>query len=258
MTLLPRTSLGKTGIDVSAIGFGSFKIGRNRGIKYPDGYELPGERACAELLEGILDLGINLIDTAPAYGMAEERIGRHLSQRREDFVLSSKVGEQFIDGESIYQFGAEAVAESVENSLRRLQTDHLDLLFIHSNGDDLHILNDTDTVVAMQLLKRAGKARAIGLSGKTIEGAEAALDWADVLMVEYHLNDDSHREVMEKARQRDVGVLVKKGLAAGHLPPENAIRYVLQNRAVNSLVLGGLNRNHFAENCRIATEVRGV
>ncbi|MDC0262316.1 aldo/keto reductase, partial [Planctomycetaceae bacterium] len=92
MNPLPRRPLGKTGIIVSAIGFGSFKIGRNQGIKYPSGYELPTDQECERLLNGILDLGINLIDTAPAYGIAEQRLGQLLSQfpskRRDEIVLS--------------------------------------------------------------------------------------------------------------------------------------------------------------------------
>lgn len=256
MSSLPRRPLGKTGMEVSAIGFGSFKIGRNQGIKYPTHYDLPSDDQCAQLLDGIQELGINLIDTAPAYGIAEERLGRLLGKRREEIVLASKVGERFSDGESVYEFGADAVTRSVEESLRRLNTDHLDLLLIHSNGDDLHILNETDTVAAMQVLKLAGKVRAIGLSGKTIEGATAALDWADLLMVEFHMQDTSHRELMRAAHERGVGVLVKKGLAAGHLDPNEAIDFVLSESSVDSLVLGGLNLDHFRSNCDIARQSR--
>ena len=75
--------LGRTGRHVSPIGFGAFKIGRNQGIKYASAYDLPDETAVAALLEGVLDLGINLIDTAPAYGLSEERIGRALGNDRQ-------------------------------------------------------------------------------------------------------------------------------------------------------------------------------
>lgn len=256
MSSLPQRPLGKTGLEVSAIGFGSFKVGRNQGIKYPTGYDLPTDDECSQLIDGILDLGINLIDTAPAYGIAEERLGMLLGQRREKIVLSSKVGERFVDGQSIYEYGADAVNRSVEDSLTRLKTDRLDLLLIHSNGNDLHILNETDTVTAMQLLKMAGKVRAIGLSGKTVEGAAASLDWADVLMVEFHIQDTSHQELIQKAHERGIGVLVKKGLAAGHLHPQKAIEFVLSEPSVDSLVLGGLNLDHFRSDCEIAMQTR--
>src|SRR5687768_4809484 len=96
--------LGKTGRLVSPIGFGAFKIGRNQGIKYPSGYALPDDVAVERLLNGVLDLGINLIDTAPAYGISEQRIGQFLSHRRNEFTLSTKVGETFEDGHSRYEY----------------------------------------------------------------------------------------------------------------------------------------------------------
>src|SRR5205814_1026963 len=111
---------------------GSFKIGRNQKIKYAQGYDLPDDAAAGRLLNGVLDLGINLIDTAPAYGIAEERIGRFISHRRREFRLCTKVGETFANGESNYDFSAAAVTASVERSLSLLQTDVLDLVLIHS------------------------------------------------------------------------------------------------------------------------------
>src|SRR5690348_3747969 len=95
-----RRTLGKTGLSVSPIAFGAFKIGRNEKIKYAQGYPLPTEEETARLLNGLLDLGINLIDTAPAYGLSEERIGRHISRRRGEFILSTKFGETFENGKS--------------------------------------------------------------------------------------------------------------------------------------------------------------
>lgn len=255
MTQLVRRPLGRTGLDVSPLGFGSFKIGRNQGIKYPQAYDLPDDGATAALLDAILEFGINLIDTAPAYGVAEERLGRHLSGRRGEFVLSSKVGEIFEDGVSRYDFSRAGMIRSVESSLRKLKTDALDLLLIHSHGDDVQILQQTDAVAVLHDLKRRGLTRGIGLSGKTVAGAEAALEWADAIMAEYHADDESHAGVMEAAQSRGVGVLVKKGLASGRLPVQRAIAFVLENEAVGSLVLGGLNVEHFRENCRIATSI---
>jgi len=84
--------LGKTGILVTPIGYGAFKIGRNEGIKYPQGYALPSEAEVGRLLNGVLDLGVNLIDTAPAYGLSEHRIGQAIGHRRREYVLSTKVG----------------------------------------------------------------------------------------------------------------------------------------------------------------------
>ncbi len=250
--MVPRRPLGRTGFHVSVVGFGAFKIGRNQGIKYPHGYQLPDEQQVARLLNAVLDAGINFIDTAPAYGVSEERIGRSLRHRRDEFVLSTKVGETFVDGRSHYDFSAESVRASVHRSLKRLQTDVLDVLFIHSDGRDLHILTETDVVATLLELRDKGDVRAVGLSGKTVEGARAALEWADVLMVQYHLQDRSHEPVIAAAAERGVGVVVKKGLASGHLTPEEAIPFVLANPGVSSLVIGGLNLEHIRQNLRTA------
>src|SRR5205814_2753133 len=107
-----------------------FKIGRNEKIKYAQNYPLPTDVETAKLLNGVLDLGINLIDTAPAYGLSEERIGKHLAKRRPEFILSTKAGESFENGNSTYDFSPPGIAKSVERSLKRLKTDHVDFLFL--------------------------------------------------------------------------------------------------------------------------------
>ncbi|GAB4142659.1 MAG: aldo/keto reductase [Planctomycetaceae bacterium] len=244
--------LGRTGLSVSPVGFGAFKIGRNQGIKYPSGYDLPSEQDVSILLNRVLDAGIRYIDTAPAYGLSEKRIGKAIGHRRAEFTLSTKVGETFENGRSTYDFSAKAIRESVQRSLKRLQTDILDAVFLHSDGNDLKILNETEAVSTLVSLKEQGLIRAVGLSGKTIEGARSALEWADVLMVEYHLEDISHSELLSEAHKAGIGIVVKKGLAAGRIAPHEAIPFVLKNPAVTSLVIGGLNINHLRENIAIA------
>lgn len=245
--------LGQTGLHVSPLAFGTFKIGRNEKIKYPQPYDLPDERQVAELLDGVLELGINLLDTAPAYGLSEELLGRCLGPRRAEFVLSTKVGETFVNGESQYDFTESAVRQSVQRSLKRLQTDALDLVLIHTPHDDVRVLRETPVVETLQQLKQAGWVRAIGLSGKTVEAAQLALDWADVLMLEYHLHDTSMREIISAAKQCGLGVLIKKGLASGHLHAAEAIPFVLQTPGVSSLVIGGLSLAHLRENVALAS-----
>jgi len=242
-----RRRLGRTGLDVSPIAFGAFKIGRNRGTKYLHGYDLPDDEAVDRMLNGVLDLGINLIDTAPAYGLSERRIGRALSHRRSEYAISTKAGESFHDGRSTYDFSSSAIRRSVQQSLERLSTDVVDILLLHSNGEDLAILKETDAVETLLDLRSAGLARAVGFSGKTVDGAYAALAWADVLMVEYHLQDRSHEGVVAEAAAADVGILVKKGLASGRLDPAQAVRFVLSNAAVGSLVIGSLSLDHLSD-----------
>ena len=248
----PRRPLGRTGLSVSPLAFGAFKIGRNEKIKYARQYALPSEEESAALLNAVLDLGINLIDTAPAYGLSEERIGRHASHRRAEFILSTKVGETFENGVSTYDFSRDAVERSVARSLRRLRTDAVDLLLIHSGADDLRLLTETDVVETLLSLKQRGMTRFVGLSGKAPAAASHALSWADALMIEYHPDDRSHEQVLSEAAKRGVAVLVKKPLASGSLPPARAIPFVLQNAAVSTLVIGGLNVGHIRENLRLA------
>jgi aryl-alcohol dehydrogenase-like predicted oxidoreductase len=244
--------LGRHDLELSAIGFGAFKIGRNEGIKYATAYELPDDDAVARLLAGVLDLGVTYVDTAPAYGTSEARLGRLLPADRPAPVISTKVGETFEDGRSTHDFGAAAVRRSVERSADRLGRAVLDLVLVHSDGRDLEILGETDVAATLAALRDEGRIRCIGFSGKTPAGAAAALAWADAIMVEYHLDDRSHEAVMAEAAARGVGVIVKKGLASGRLEPAAAIRFVLDNPAVTSLVIGGLSLEHFRANVEAA------
>ncbi len=247
-----KRRLGRSAIEVSPIGFGSFKIGRNTGMKYPQAYELPDDDAVGRLIDGLLDLGINYIDTAPAYGLSEERLGAVLSGRRDDVVLSTKVGETFENGRATYDFSTEGIRASVQRSLQRLCTEMIDVVFIHSDGNDMRILAETAAVPALTALRDEGVIRAIGLSGKTVEGARAALSWSDVVMVEYNDSDRTHAGVIAEAADRGVGVVVKKGLASGRLAAEQSIPFVLGTAGVSSLVVGSLNLDHLAENVAVA------
>ena len=248
---MDRRRLGRTAFQLSPIGFGAFKIGRNQGIKYAQEYELPTDAEVSRLLNGVLDLGVNYIDTAPAYGLSEERIGRLLT-RPDEAVISTKAGETFVDGRSVFDFSPTGVRKSIDRSRRLLLREALDIVFIHSSGDDLAILNETDVVAALQTMREVGLIKAIGFSGKTVEGARHALEWADAIMVEYHINDQSHAAVIDEAAQREVGVVVKKPLASGHLPPEKAIEFILRNTHITSMVIGGLDLNHIRSNIAIA------
>lgn len=247
-----RRPLGRTGLAVSPIGLGTVKIGRTQGLKHPRPHDLPTEEAAAELLHAALDLGINLIDTAPAYGLAEERIGRAIAHRRDEFVLVTKAGETFADGRSTFDFSGPALRRSLDRSLAALRCDAVDVLLLHSSGDDLALLHRTDAVPTLLDLRAQGLARFIGLSGKSPEGAEAALAWADVLMVPYNADDRAHEAVISRAAASGVGVLIKKGLGSGHLPPTESIGLCLGVPGVSSLVVGTVNPAHLADNCRAA------
>jgi len=240
--------LGRTPFELTPLGFGAFKIGRNIGIKYPQPYDLPADDEARALLNGVLDLGINYIDTAPAYGLSEQRIGELIGHRNDAFTCSTKVGETFENGRSTYDFSESAVRASIERSRQRLKRDTLDIVFIHSDGRDESVLRETEVVRTLQELKSDGVITAIGFSGKTVEGARLALPWADAIMVEYHIKDRSHEPVMKEAHESGVGVVVKKGLASGRLGAAKAVAFVLANPHVTSLVVGGLNLEHLRAN----------
>jgi len=253
-----RRLLGRTGLAVTSLGFGAFKLGRNEQIRYPSSYALPSEEEAVRMIGHVLDSGINTIDTAPAYGCSEERVGRALQLlgRRTEVVLCTKVGEEFSDGFSAYDFGATAVRCSVERSLRRLRTDAVDIVFLHSDGDDIRILERTDAPETLERLRERGLVRAVGLSASDEAGIRAAISWADVIMAEYNLSAKANAAAMADAHAAGVGVVVKKGLASGHLESGPAIEFVLSCEAVDSLFVGGLSAEHVAANVRVADRNR--
>ncbi len=254
MDVPPRRRLGRTGLTVSPVGFGAFKIGRNQGIKYAAGYDLPDDETSDRLLHRVLDLGIDLIDTAPAYGSSEERIGRALSGRRDDFTLSTKVGETWRGDAGHYDFSPDAVEGSLERSLKALRTDRLDLVFVHSDGSDRAILERGEVLEVLERRRDAGDLRFIGFSGKTVEGHLAAIESGafDALMVEFHPLEPSQRPVIEAASAADVGIVVKKGLASGRLEPRDALPFCLEPPGVATVVIGSLTPEHLADNLAIA------
>ncbi|MDP7029844.1 MAG: aldo/keto reductase [Phycisphaerales bacterium] len=244
--------LGRTGLMVSHVGWGTVKIGRNIDVKFPKPFDLPTDAEACRIIEAMLDLGITLIDTAPAYGLAESRLGQALRGRRDEVVLCTKVGEYWDDGRSRHDFSGASAESGLHESLKRLGTDAVDVLLVHSDGNDLAIQRDTDLVEAMQRLKRAGLARSIGMSAKTPEGTAEALGWADVVMCTYSHADQTHQQVIRDAAARGCGVLLKKVLGSGHLDAEAALRFVLHESPiaadVSCAVIGSLDPDRMRRN----------
>ena len=219
--------LGSTGLRVSPLGLGTVKLGRDQGVKYPSGFQIPDDDEARMLLKLSRDLGINLIDTAPAYGRSEERLGPLLRGQRQDWVIVSKVGEEFVDGQSSHDFSAAHTRRSVERSLKRLETDFIDLVLVHSDGNDLAILNGCEVYETLAELKREGKIRGFGLSGKTVEGGLKALETGDCAMVTYNLNEQAELPVIDYAAAHGKAILVKKALASGHVSGEQFDAWVV-------------------------------
>lgn len=252
--------LGRTGMLVSPIGLGTVKIGRDRGVKYPRPFEIPDDAAAAALLGRAADLGVNVLDTAPAYGASEARLGALLAAGagggRDRWVLCTKAGEEFdaATGASTYDFSPAAITASVERSLRRLRTDRLDAVLLHCDERDEWTVRESGAVEALESLRRAGAVRVIGASMRTVEGGLAAVERCDVVMVTYNRGDPSQRAVIDAARARGVGVLVKKGLASGHAADDApaAVRFALACPGVGSLIVGTINPAHLEECVRAA------
>ncbi|MBX3708367.1 MAG: aldo/keto reductase [Gammaproteobacteria bacterium] len=247
--ILQKRLIGETGIEVSVIGLGTVKFGRNQGVKYPTAFTLPSDDEIENLLSVAMESGINLLDTAPAYGSSEERLGKWLRGKRHDWVISTKAGEEFIEGESYYDFLPSAMIQSVERSLQRLNTDYLDIVFVHSNGDDLRIIEQEEVFSTLSALKKAGKIRAYGMSTKTVAGGLLTIDSADIAMVTYNPVCTDDRYVIQYAHKKQKGIFIKKALASGHMPVSvaDSMQFIFEEQGVSSVVIGTVNPNHLRE-----------
>jgi aryl-alcohol dehydrogenase-like predicted oxidoreductase len=237
--------LGKTEILVSRIGLGTVKIGRNEAVKYSAPFQLPSDNQLRELLDGALAHGLNLIDTSPAYGESETRLAPFVGKHRNRIVISTKAGEAFENGQSIYNFSPTAIMASATLSMRRLKVDALDILLIHSDGRDRQ--NILSALPALSKLKADGKVRAIGISAKTEEGVLTAVqEQLDVVMAPFSLTNQSLSPALANAHRAGLGVIAIKGLESGFLSAkiEKAVQFVLGQSFIDSLVIGTINPNH--------------
>lgn len=255
---LPKRPLGTTGLAVSILGLGTVKLGRDQGVKYPDHFTIPDDDTARELLALARDIGINLVDTAPAYGTSEERLGRLLKGQRQDWLICSKVGEEFDNGQSRFDFSPAHTRFSVERSLARLATDHLDIVLVHSDGNDEDIIRNRGTLETLADLKREGKLRAFGMSTKTVAGGILAAQRADCVMITWNLAEQSEIPVADYCHQHGKGVLIKKALASGHLasqeqdPVAASFAMLFAHPGVSSAIVGTINPAHLVANAERA------
>ncbi len=197
--------LGKTGLLVSPLGLGAAEIG----------FLGTDQAAVTELLHFALDHGINVIDTAAGYDTSEERIGRALGPRRRQCVLVSKCGWAEEGEESPASWTAEEIALSIDRSLARLRTDHIDVMLLHSC--DRQVLERGEAMAALERARESGKVRFLGYSGDG-EAAAFACRLPAVSVIETSVNfcDQANLEtVLPAAREARVGVLAKRSLAGG-------------------------------------------
>jgi aryl-alcohol dehydrogenase-like predicted oxidoreductase len=213
MAITTRT-LGRTGADVTILGYGAMEL---RGA--PRGPEIDDENA-GRLLNAVLDGGINLIDTSPDYGRSEELIGASIGHRRDEFFLASKCGcllELPTDSPPPYphDYSPENVRADVEQSLRRLRTDRLDLVQVHMSPSPA-TLAENHTVETLQALRHEGKVRFIGMSGILPYLPEhIAMNVFDVFQIPYSAVQREHEDLITQAANTGTGTLIRGGAARG-------------------------------------------
>jgi aryl-alcohol dehydrogenase-like predicted oxidoreductase len=197
-----RSIFGRTGLEVSSLGFGGAPIG----------YLATEQQHVTRVLNLLLDKGVNVIDTAACYPGSEALIGRAVGHRRNEFVLVSKCGHQ-VEGVSGAEWSPELINQTVDRALTRLGTDHLDVMLLHSCG--LVVLQQGDALAALTRAREAGKVRFLGYSGDNEDAAFATgLPEVDVIETSVNICDQANlTSVLPKARERNLGVLAKRPIA---------------------------------------------
>ena len=213
---LQKRYIPKMDTEVTFLGFGALEIGRNWGLG--DDKERPAEEVAGQVLNTVLDAGINLIDSASAYHRSEERIGKYVSSRRSEYVLATKCGEHSSEPSTYYDFSYDAITESIDRSLKLLNTDVIDLIQIHFGPDSEGVLNRGETVRAMKDARAAGKVRYLGASidGELAKRCILSGDF-DVMQMGYNLFYQANAENIRLCKERGMGVLIRSGLGNGLL-----------------------------------------
>ncbi|MCL2522700.1 MAG: aldo/keto reductase [Erysipelotrichales bacterium] len=206
------------GHEVTFLGFGALEIGRDWGFV---NRTRPEETEALALIQEVLDSGVNLIDTASAYHLSEERIGKFIKSNGKKFFLASKCGEHNRDNSTYYDFSYQAVKESIKRSLKLLNVEELDLLQIHFGPNAEQVIKDGETYKAMAEAKSVGKVKLLGAS---IDGAlakECILSGNfDCMQMTYNLLDTSNFANLQLCKEKNIGVLIKGPFAQGKLTPK--------------------------------------
>lgn len=277
---MKRHTFGNTGLEVSPLGFGAA----------PVGFLKTDQQQVTQIVNMLLDRGVNLIDTAAIYEGSEEAIGRAVAGRRSEYILVSKCGQatSALGGE---EWSAALIEQTIDQSLQRLRTDFLDAMLLHSC--DLPTLEKGEAIAALVKAREAGKIRFAGYSGDNKAAAYAA-EHPELAVVETSINicDQANIDLMQlTAAQKDVGVIAKRPLAnaawkkasaqpefyasyaaeytrrfeAMHLSlqdlgfegprekvwPEVALRFALSHPGVHTAIVGTTNPQHAEANLEI-------
>ncbi len=282
MADLPRTTLGRTGLEVTKLGYGTMEF---RGA--PRGPETTDEEA-ERVLNAVLDAGINFIDTSPDYGVAEERIGKYISHRRSEFYLASKCGcaaGEFLTPNHDHFFTAANVRAGVEQSLQRMKTDYLDVVQFHMSPTRAQ-LEEAGALDELLKLRDEGKVRFVGMSG-TLPNLREHIDMNvfDEFQIPYSAIEREHENLIAAASAAGSGILIRGGAARGaptdwegrsRLRPgaeapkdvweqakldelldgmsriEFTLRFTLSNPDLDTTIVGTRNLDHLTSNVAMA------
>ena len=237
-TDLPTRILGDTGLEVTQLGFGAMVLwGSYRDIS---------DEQAGRLLNAILDSGITFIDTSPDYGVSEDRIGKHISHRRDAFYLATKCGCN-IDPDAVpldpdHLWTGDRLRRNIDQSLRRMKTDHVDVLQMHN--PPVEDVEKGGLVEVLQEIRASGKTRFIGVSSPTgpdlLEFVRMGV--FDTFQIPYSALERRHEGLIQEAADAGAGIIIRGGIARGHLGGE---RWAKWGRAQLTDLLDGMSRYEF-------------
>jgi len=274
-----QKKLGRTDLEVTQLGYGSM------GLRGPRtwGVRVVSEEDADRFLNSVLDAGINFIDTAPDYGISEERIGRYIGSRRSEFYLATKCGcahtqhEDHIEIDHIWQ--REVIQRNIETSLQRLRTDYVDVFQFH--GGDAETLQREGLIEMLTGFRDQGIIRFIGVSSSLPHLPDLIdLDVFDTFQIPYSCLAPKHREWITRAAEAGAGIIIRGGIAHGgpeaeiqrpalndiwtrakidEVLPEGMkraeliLRYTLSHPHCHTTIVGTCDPEHLAENLAAAT-----
>jgi aryl-alcohol dehydrogenase-like predicted oxidoreductase len=265
MTELPTRTLGRTGLQVTQLGYGAMEL---RGE--PRGRPVSDDQA-EQVLKAVVDGGINYIDTSIDYGLSEERIGRFIGDRRAEFFLASKCGCAVdpvlapSEGRYPHVFTRANVVAGVEQSLKRLRTDYLDVVQFHASPTRA-TLEEDGALEGLLDLRRQGKVRFIGMSG-TLPNLPEQIEMGvfDVFQIPYSAVQTEHEELISQAAAAGAGTVIRGGAAKGTWDgaaldtlldgasrTEFILRYTLSHPDLHTTIVGTANPAHLVANLAAA------
>ena len=211
---MEKCVLGRTGLSVTQLGYGAMELRGNREIS---------EDEVGRLLNGLLDSGINFIDTAPCYGISEERIGRHISSRRGEYFLATKCGCNVYTTdpqEPRHKYARDMLLRNIDESLGRLKVDYLDIWQLHNPPVDDIVNNGLADV--MREIKAAGKVRFISISTRVPEFIPVLeMGCFDTFQIPYSAFERKHEDLITQAGEAGIGIIIRGGVARGRIAEDH-------------------------------------